>query len=50
MTTLLADLPVAWWLFWLVAAAAVFVGLITVLTRAALRADREQDPSRPSSR
>ncbi len=36
---LLGDLPVAWWTFWLVAAAAIFGALAWIMIRLALRRD-----------
>lgn len=39
------DLPVAWWVFWLVVmAVGVFAALVWWLTRAALREDRAPRP------
>ena len=39
LDTLLADLPVAWWVFWMTAGGALFVGLVWLLTRLALKVD-----------
>lgn len=40
-----ADLPVAWWAFWLVAMGVIaFGGFLWWLLRAALREDRQQRP------
>ncbi len=34
------DLPVIWWVFWLVVAVGLFLGIVWWLTRAGLREDR----------
>lgn len=47
------DLPVLWWVFWLVVAVGIFLGLVWWLTRAALREDRarsdDQNAGRPGA-
>ena len=40
---ILAELPIAWWAFWLVAAALVFPALVWLLTRLAVRVDDEEE-------
>lgn len=43
------DLPVLWWVFWLVVGVGIFLGLVWWLTRAALGEDRARSADRDAA-